>query len=532
MKENLIKVKDTVHSQWTNRTKNQKGILIGSVVLIIALIIGLSLFVFNTKYSPLYNNLSLQEVSQIKEELDARGVSYEITEGGTAIAVPKDKVDTLLVDLSGQGIPKSGGIDFSYFSENASWGITDSEFDIMKLDAMNTELANLMKGIDGIDDANVMINLPEESVFVNETSEEASASIILHTGAGYQISNNQIESLYHLVSKAIPNLPTENISIMNQHFEVFDEKQGNTYEDEFTYQQTVKNDIERDIQRRLQQMLGRMIGTDKVIVSVTADIDFTKENRVEELIEPVDLENMEGLPVNIETIQETFSGDAETGGVVGSGDEDIPNYPAADSDGEGEYELVKEAINNEFNRIHKDIVESPYKVRDLGVQVAVDNMKDKDDDQVEYLSQEDENSVEAGITSILNSIVSTSIDKEYGEINAEEKVSIVFQEFADDSTPKSQTPTMSIPAWLYITGATLIGIIIILAILLMRRPKQTEEEDFVQTAHEGIQLEEEIPDIDTGPETEATMRRKQLEKMASDKPEDFAKLLRSWITDD
>ena len=33
-------------------------------------------------------------------------------------------------------------------------------------------------------------------------------------------------------------------------------------------------------------------------------------------------------------------------------------------------------------------------------------------------------------------------------------------------------------------------------------------------------------------ETEGTIRRKQLEKMAKDKPEDFAKLLRSWITED
>ena len=33
-------------------------------------------------------------------------------------------------------------------------------------------------------------------------------------------------------------------------------------------------------------------------------------------------------------------------------------------------------------------------------------------------------------------------------------------------------------------------------------------------------------------ETEATIRRKQLEKMAKEKPDDFAKLLRSWIAED
>src|SRR5690625_2656612 len=111
-------------------------------------------------------------------------------------------------------------------------------------------------------------------------------------------------------------------------------------------------------------MLDTMIGLGKVIVSVTADVDFTAENRVEELVEPVDLENMEGLPVSIETIHETYSGGSLGEGIVGSGEDDIPNYPALDQGADGEYELVKEMINNEFNRIRKNIVERPYKIRD------------------------------------------------------------------------------------------------------------------------------------------------------------------------
>ena len=42
----------------------------------------------------------------------------------------------------------------------------------------------------------------------------------------------------------------------------------------------------------------------------------------------------------------------------------------------------------------------------------------------------------------------------------------------------------------------------------------------------------DVEDISEEKETEATVRRKQLEKMAKEKPEDFAKLLRSWIAED
>ncbi|MGJ9458855.1 flagellar basal-body MS-ring/collar protein FliF [Oceanobacillus sp. CF4.6] len=525
MKENLLKWKETVTTFWTSRTKGQKGMFLGVFIVAVLFIAVMSLASTNTKNVPLYNNLSLQEVGQIKAELDVRGVPYELSDGGTTITVPEEQVETLLVDLAGMGLPNSGNIDYSFFSENTSWGITDNEFNIMKLDAMQSELANLIQSIDGIEDAQVMINMPEDPVFVSEAVGEASASIVLNTQPGYQFQGNQVESLYHLVSKAVPNLSADNIVIMNQYFEYFDRNNqtASGSQDTYTYQQTVKKDIERDIQRRLQQMLGTMVGAENVLVSVTADIDFTQENRTEELVEPVDIENVEGLPVSLETIQESYSGNA-AGGVVGTGEEDVTNYPAGEN-GDGDYELDKETINYEFNRIRKDIVESPYKVRDLGIQVAVDNVTDANGNNIEYLSQPEQAAVEEGFYSILDSIVGTTIDADYGEVVPEEKISIVFQEFSENPTVMETAPAV-IPVWMYIVGAVLLMVIILLIVLLMRN-RNKEEEIIEETVTEPVMME--VPDMPQEEESESVVRRKQLEKIAKDNPEDFAKLLRSWI---
>ncbi|MEK1828739.1 hypothetical protein AAAC51_06050 [Priestia megaterium] len=51
---------------------------------------------------------------------------------------------------------------------------------------------------------------------------------MLNTKAGYKFDDQQIKSLYHLVSKSVPNLPTDNIVIMNQYFEYFDLKGNET----------------------------------------------------------------------------------------------------------------------------------------------------------------------------------------------------------------------------------------------------------------------------------------------------------------
>jgi len=526
----MRKAIEFVKTYWQARTKKQKIASISSVVIGLLLIVGLVYFTTNKNYVPLYNNLSVQEVSQIKEELDTQGIPYQIEENGTAISVPSADVESLLVELAGQGIPNSGSIDYSFFSENASWGITDNEFNIMKLDAMQTELGNLMKGIDGIEDARVMINMPEDTIFVNESLDEASASIVLHTKLGYEFEEGQINSLYHLVAKAVPNLPEENIVIMNQYFEYYDKSLSNTATgmEDYTYHQTVKKDIEKDIQRRVQQMLGSMVGMDSVIVSVTADVDFAQENRIEELVDPVDIENMEGIPVSIETVQETYSGNQVVGGVPGTGEEDIPGYEANVADGDGDYELVKETINNELNHIRKDIVESPYKIRDLGIQVAINSVVSSDGDEVQLLSQQDQLTVEEGIESILNSIITTSIDKGYGEITPEDKTSIVFQEFTGREDMPGELASQ-IPLWLYIIGAILLlGIVILLVVIFRRRRVEEVYEEETLIAEETPT----VPDLDAGPETEEEIRKQQLEKMAQNSPEDFAKLLRSWMSED
>ncbi len=66
--------------------------------------------------------------------------------------------------------------------------------------------------------------------------------------------------------------------------------------------------------------------------------------------------------------------------------------------------------------------------------------------------------------------------------------------------------------------------------MLLRR-KNVEEHDPIGEEYTS-DLELDISQLTESPETETELQKKQLEKMAEEKPEDFAKLLRSWIADD
>ncbi|MBM7659366.1 flagellar M-ring protein FliF [Bacillus mesophilus] len=534
MNEKMQSQLNSANKFWKNRSSGQKGMMIGSLLLFITIILVVSMVSSKVNFAPLYSNLSPAEVGEIKAQLDGRGIQSQIADNGTTILVPQEVVDTLKVELAAEGFPNSGSIDYSFFSQNAGFGMTDNEFNVLKLEAMQTELAGLIKGIDGVQDAKVMINLPQETVWMSEAGQEASASIVLNTKAGYRFEEQQIQALYNLVSKSVPSLPTSNIVITNQHFEYFDLQNENSNGSgnldaatAFQTQYQIKQNVERDIQRQVQQMLGMMMGQDKVVVSVTADIDFTQENREEQLVTPVNPENMEGIAVSVERITETFTGDgAVEGGIDGTGETGIPNYATGGLvGGTGDYERFEERINNDVNRIRKEIVESPYKVRDLGIQVMVEPPTPGDADTLPQQSIDD-------IEQILNTIVRTSIAKQEGapELTDEElegKVAVSVQTFngkVDFETP----PAQMIPLWAYIAGGVLLVIIILLLVLLLRKKKKEKDQFEYAEPFQAVSVQ----DINDETENASDIIKKQLEKLAKDNPGDFAKLLRSWIAEE
>lgn len=526
MNEKLTLYKDKGIEFWNGRTNTQKGIFIGAFLLFLLAFSLLIFFGNRTSYVPLYSNLTVQETGQIKETLDARGIQSQITDNGTTISVPETMVDVLKVELAAEGIPRSGSIDYTFIQDRMGFGMTNNEFSVMERAAMQTELANLIRSIDGVNQASVMISLPEEQIWVADTPDAASASVVIHMVPGYQLENNQIRALHHLISKSVPNLPIENIVLMNQmfeHYEYNNENSSNSTLTLYEQQRNIKRDIERDIQRQLQQMLGTMMGRDKVLVSVTTDIDFTQENRQEDLVTPVDEENMAGLAVSVERITETYEGaEMPEGGIPGVG-EGIPNYPGVIGGAGGDYERIEERINNDVNRVRREIVESPYKIRDLGIQVMVEPPEGMEELPIERLND---------IQQILGTIVRTSIDgniaSQLTEEQINEKIFVSSQPF-NGKVEMDVGAETSVPLWLYIVGGILIAIIIVLIFLLLRKKKREKEEEEMEV-EESRQME--IPDMPEEEETEASIKRKQLERMAKEKPDEFAKLVRTWLAED
>jgi len=528
MRERMTTLLRSMKLRWEKVTKKQKIWLLAGVIFVIA-VIAVAVALSNYKhYVPLYSDLSPEETGQIKDVLDSKGIPYKISSDGTTISVPDDQVNNLKVDLAAEGLPKTGQIDYSFFGKNANFGMTDKQFDVLERAAVQTELSNLISGISGVQSAKVMINMPEKSVWVTDKPDQASASIVLKLKPGYTLKQDQVEGLFHLVSKSVPNLPEDNIVIMDQYFNYYDKNSSNDADSTlsvYQQQQQVKNDIEKGIRNRVQQMLGMMMGSDKVMVNVTTDIDFTKKKTSEDLVEPVDPNTMQGLQVSTEHITETYKGQGAQG-VVGTGDNQVPNYPSS-TNGNGDYLHVEDRVNNVFNKIHNDIEDSPYKIKDLGIQVMVEPPNPNDPASLPAQRVQD-------IKQILNAIVQTTLSENGENGLTQEQIdakTVVTVEKFNGKAPEEQPVKTGLPLWVKIAGIAMAVVLVGFIIWLFLKRRKAREDEApgtvipfdVQETKDLIAASTEIK-----PEDE---KKKQLEDLARKHPEEFAKLLRTWISE-
>lgn len=549
MKEKLLVYKNKLKESWDSFPKKTKWLVIGSFL---GTLLVLAVFVFlnsRTNYSTLYSNLSPAEAGEIKTAIEERGIAVQVSSDGKAINVPNEELASLKVGLAADGIPESGNVNYSIFSENMGLGMTDRHFDVVERDAMQNELAGLIKQIDGVTEANVMITLPKESVWITDEEQVATASIVIQGDPSFQMDQKQINGLYHLISKSVPSLPQEQIVIMDQNgqvFEILEEGQLDSTLSVYQQQRDIKQDIEKDIQRELQQMLGLTLGRDKVVVSVMANVDFTKEKREENLVEPVDKENNKGIDISVERIVETYSSEgAAIDETTGTGDAEIANdtYPGVGQQGgNSESEKTEDRINREVNRINRQIELSPYVIDDITINVGVEPPDPEEPDSLTQQNIED-------IRNLLKNAVSTSLSMNGDQVTDEDldnRISVFATEFQGKPAVIGDEPKGSLLSinnisnnLLMVVGLgialLLIALILILVIRKRKRKEETEDE-FNFNMYQQPMLsattdddgEEDIGDFSS----RANPKRKTIEKLAKGRPEDFAKLLRSWMADD
>ncbi|MBC8079118.1 MAG: flagellar M-ring protein FliF [Gorillibacterium sp.] len=521
MNESIRQYWNKIQAGWLKFSKKQKITLIVIIAVIAISLTTLIHYFSRTEYALAFTDLPENDAAAITEYLDASKTSYVLSEDGKSISVPRSKVAMVKINVVDQGLNKNGAVGYESLKES-TFGTTDREFDVKELSMMQGELEKLLNSLDSVQESRVMITLPKSSVFLTDSEmEKSSAAVILKLRPNFSLDQQEVDTMYKLVSMSVKNLPMENITISEASGEPlpYSKVDGalNTATAAAAIQFQIRKQFERDIQSNVTRILNELFPEGRVVPIVIASLNFDKKSSEENLVKPV--VDDKGIAISIQEIQENYSGEGSpAGGVAGTGETDVPTYPSdTATTGKTTSEKVQSTINNEVNRIHNVIEKSPYFVNDLTISVGIEPPGGQPLDE----------NLKISIQKLLKGVVSASLantELVLTDAQLEAKVTV----FENNAIKSTAADTGNKINWLLLGGIGALAVLLAGAAgfwLSRRRKNQIQEMDAAPTVIA-------YPTIDMDAESSETQVRKQLEMLAKKKPEEFVNLLRTWLVDE
>src|SRR5579875_1199426 len=169
---------------------------IGILAVAVMVIGGMMSFVkwkHERDFKPLFTGMSPDDAAPIVQKLKESGVEYRITDNGSAILVPQEKLDELRLEMAGAGLPKTGRIGFELF-DKTNLGITDFTEHVNYGRALEGELERSIKSLNEVQQARVHITFPKDSVFL-DSREPAKASVLLMLKPGVHVTPQNVQAV-------------------------------------------------------------------------------------------------------------------------------------------------------------------------------------------------------------------------------------------------------------------------------------------------------------------------------------------------
>jgi flagellar M-ring protein FliF len=513
-------------------TPGQKAVTIFAVL---ALAVGgyfFATWAAKPSYQILFNNLSTKDAGAIVESLSKAGTPYELANDGQTILVPREQVNQLRLQLSGEGLPNDEGTGYSLLDQQ---GITTSDFmqHANYQRALEGELAKTIKAIDGVEAATVHLVMPKEDVFTQDQSKPT-ASVLVASKANNPLETAQVQSIVHLVASSVEGLDPTQVTVADSNGRMLSTGGGNAIgaagADSGAEQQTVA--FQNRLNASLQRMLDSLVGPGQAVVNTTATLDFDQVERREKKYsaDPA-------VPAQSESLStETYTGSGTPGGgVLGPDNIQVPNGV-----GSGQYQQKNEQRNRQLNESEEVRRNAPGSIERLNVAVMLNSAVagSINPDEVQQLL-----SAAAGIDPTRGdtiAVASMPFDNSAAQAVKDELAAAAAAEKSAKQTKLIQT------------GALLFVVLmlIMLAWRANRRAKKrqqqlTEEErrhlEEMQAALEAQRAAEidvtaahmlELPEVADTTNEAREERHREIEDLVREKPDETASLIRSWISAD
>ncbi len=267
-----------------NMMLRQLGVMVALAVSV-ALGVAVVLWSQTPNYSLLYSNLGDRELSAVVSGLQQSGVEYKLDAGSGAVLVPSSKVDELRLKMAGLGLPRGGGQGFELLEKETGFGASHSIEKVRIQRALEGEIARSIVTIQSVRSARVLLAIPKQSVFLRHR-KKPSASVVIDMHQGRSLKKGEVAAILHLVSSAVPQLDSTQVTIVDQKGTLLSSRISNDSMSMTSNQFEYKQGVENHLIDRVESILLPIVGAGAIRASAAVDVDFTVTEQTQEQYNP------------------------------------------------------------------------------------------------------------------------------------------------------------------------------------------------------------------------------------------------------
>jgi flagellar biosynthesis/type III secretory pathway M-ring protein FliF/YscJ len=276
-------------ARWQGLGPRRRGLVTGLSLAALCAVAGVSFFGRDARVPLFVTPLRGDQLAEVVERLAEWNVPF--IAGSDNVKVDARRRNDVLLRLSLGGVPHLHRAGSSETLERIGPLTPQSVLDAQQREGLAGDLAAALRGIAGVDDAQVIIAPGRQAAFSDESSSPPSAGVRLRLKAGARLERDAIEGIRRFVADSVSGLSGARVAILDDRGVALDG--GRMHSDD-------ANALETSLQTALDQAFG----AGATIVRVRLDYDA----RARELRD-VHRAPLQGSPISRTSIDERYSAD-------------------------------------------------------------------------------------------------------------------------------------------------------------------------------------------------------------------------------
>ncbi|MEL0023860.1 MAG: flagellar basal-body MS-ring/collar protein FliF [Alphaproteobacteria bacterium] len=255
---------------------------IGIIVAVVAIVF----FVVaqQPERTTLYASLPEAEKARVIDALKNAGVDVTLDPTTGDVIVPVRDYHSSRMTLAAQGLPASIPDGYEALAD-IPMGSSRSVEQVRLKQTQEIELARSISEIEGLVTARVHLAIPEKSVFAR-ASTPPTASVFVQMENGRSLSRQQVDAVVHLVSSSVPFMAKNDVTVVDQYGNLLSRPPQDSAGMMSDAQLEHRIRLEDIYRNRVIALVSPIVGAGNVTAQVNLDIDFTRSETTEELMDP------------------------------------------------------------------------------------------------------------------------------------------------------------------------------------------------------------------------------------------------------